>query len=279
MGNLVTVTLETDGLRDFVRLPTGERYNLGPVSVLKLVSSLVPDRRKKRLALDEFLRTGRAVTCLDPEAMFQLLAPKLVRRAAVGSSLIYPPDWTLSTSMEGKNMSDLKRALEVRLSHIEKAVHEMNNRAANGQTIPEGWHQNVRRASVSLTDFGDQSKNKAFYGLGEPKVDTVEDGGWMPPADVTHPMGKSAAALKSNADLAEDILVKVAETSDKVEALKTAGRRFNASKAQADLHKLATQVHDILSNVDLAEGWVQNDLNEIAKQASHLHGLFASARV
>lgn len=276
MSKLVTVTLESDGQRDFVRLPTGERYNLGAVSVLKLVSALVPNRRNQRLTLDEYVRTGRAVALLDPDAMFALLAPKPVRRAAVGSSLIWAPDWALSTSMEGRNMD--KRDLELRLSHIENAVREMTTRVASGHEVPASWYRNVHRASMSLTDFGDQSKNDTFYSLGEPKVDTVEEK-WVPPADVTHPTGKSAAALRSNSDLAESILVKVAETSDKVEALRVAGRRFNASKAQSDLHRLAAQVHDILSNVDLAEGWVQNDLNTIAKQATHTHDLFASARV
>jgi hypothetical protein len=156
----------------------------------------------------------------------------------------------------------------------------MNTRVASGASVSGSAHHALREAAVTLPDFGDQSKNKAFYGLGEPKVDTMEDpSAWTPPPAVTHPMGKSAAVLKANGDVAEEILVKLAATSDKVDALVAAGRHFNAAKAQFDLHKIATQVHDILSNVDLAESWVASDLAGVAKQASDIHDLFASARV
>lgn len=278
MGNLVTVTLETDGHRDFVRLPTNERYTLGTMSVLRLVSALVPNRHMGRRAIEEFNRTGKAVVILDPEAMLELLAPRPVRRASAVSSLIPQSQWTPSTSMEGRIMSDLKRTLELRLSFIEHAIREMNTLVASGKPVKATAHK-LHQAAVHLTDFGDQSKNDAFYGLGEPKVDTVEDVKWNPPPAVTHPVGKTAAALKANADLAEEILVKVAETSDKVAALEAAGRKFNASKAQSDLHKIAEAVSGVLSDADLAEGWVQNDLGKIAKEADRLHGIFASARV
>ena len=278
MGKLVTVTLETDGLCDYVRLPSGERYNLGAVSVLRLVASLVTDRRRGRLAIENFNRSGKAVVPLDPEAMLAFLAPKPTRRAAFEDSLIPPYGWTPSTSMEGKDMSDHKRLLDLRLSHIEHAIREMNTRVASGDSVPSALHTTVHRAAVSLPDFGDQSKNKAFYGLGEPKVDTVEDGGWSPPKEVTHPMGKSAAVLNSNADVAEEILSKLATTSDKIDALVAAGRPFNASKAQYDLHKIASEVHNLLANVDLAEPWVANDLAEVATKAARIHDLFASAR-
>lgn len=278
MGKLVTVTLETDGVCDYVRLPTGERYNLGAVSVLRLVASLVTDRRRGRLAIENFNRSGKAVVPLDPEAMLAFLAPKPTRRAAFEDPLIPPLWWTPSTSMEGNNMSDSKRTLDLRLSHIEHAIREMNTRVASGGSVPRSWHDGLREAAVSLPDFGDQSKNKAFYGLGEPKVDTVEDGEWSPPKDVTHPMGKSAAVLNSNASLAEEILIKLADTSDKIDALQAAGRPFNAAKAQYDLHKIASEVHELLSNVDLAEPWVANDLAAVATKAANIHDLFASAR-
>ena len=278
MGKLVTVTLESDGVCDYVRLPSGERYNLGPVSVLRLVASLVTDRRRGRLAIENFNRSGKAVVPLDPDAMLAFLAPKPTRRAAFKDPLIPSLHWTPSTSMEGRNMSDHKRILDLRLSHIEHAIREMNTRVASGASVPSALHTTVHRAAVSLPDFGDQSKNKAYYNLGEPKVDTVEDGGWTPPPAVTHPMGKSAAVLNANANVAEEILSKLATTSDKIDALTAAGRRFNAAKAQYDLHKIATEVHEILSNVDLAEPWVANDLAAVATKAAKIHDLFVSAR-
>ena len=276
MGKLVTVTLETDGLCDYVRLPSGERYNLGAVSVLRLVASLVTDRRKGRLAIENFNRSGKAVVPLDPEAMLAFLEPRPTRRASFEDPLISSPQHKPS-STEGTNMSDVsKRTLDLRLSHIEHAIREMNDRVASGAPVSERYHATVHRAAISLPDFGDQSKNKAFYGLGEPEVDTVEDGGYVPSSDVTHPLGKTAASR--NADVAERILTKVAATSDKIDALVAAGRRFNASKAQRDLHKIATEVHEILSNADLTDPSVANYLSEVATKAARIHDLFVSVR-
>jgi len=172
----------------------------------------------------------------------------------------------------------VQRHLDLRLSYLERTVREMNSRVASGASVPSSWQRTLHQAAVSLPDFGDQSKNEAFYGLGEPEVDTMEEG-WMPPAEVTHPVGKTAAVLKANSDLAEDILLKLAATSDKIDALRAAGRRFNASKAQSDLHKIASEVQDLLGNVDLAEPWVRNDLVVVAKKADRIHDLFASAQV
>lgn len=137
-------------------------------------------------------------------------------------------------------------------------------------------------ASISLPNFGDQSKNDAFMGLGQPKVDTVEDpGAYTPPVNVTHPVGKSAsfATLQGNMKLAEEIVEAVRETDVKIDALVTAGRKFNASKARGDLHTVVAQLTDMMRQVDLAEPWTTGDLLNLSKQASEIHALFASAKV
>lgn len=277
MGKLTSVTLETDGARDFVCLPDGVRYILGTVSVLKLVSALVVDRVMRRRALDDFNRTGQAMVALDVDRMFEFLAPKPLRKSARVSPLIHPQEQAPLTSKEGTHMTP-QQLLSTRIAHLENTIREMNSRVASGSRVDADLVRNLRQAAISLPDFGDQSKNKAFYGLGEPTVDTVQDEGWTPPADVTHPVGKSASNLKASADAAESILLKVAEASDKVEALSAAGRRFNASKAQADLHRIASDVHALLENADMAEGWVRNDLTKLAQQADRIHSLFAAAR-
>ena len=277
MGTLVTVTVETDGHRDYVRMPSGQRYILGTTSVLKLLSALVSDRLMFRHAIEEFNAKGHAVVALDPEAMLEMLAPKITRRAGLASPFMGHQDRTSFTTLEGKDMS-VQRLLELRLSHLEHTVREMNSRVASGGPVPASWQRNLHQAAIELPDFGDQSKNQAFYGLGEPEVDTMEEG-WMPPAEVTHPMGKSAAVLNSNSALAEKVLTKLAATSDKIDALQAAGRPFNAAKAQRDLHKIASEVQLLLANADLSEPGVRNDLVAVAKKASYMHDLFASARV
>lgn len=88
----------------------------------------------------------------------------------------------------------------------------------------------------------------------------------------------SYETLKSNTTLAEGILNTIEETNDKVTALVTAGRKFNASQASSDLYAIASRVAEIMNNVDLAQPWVTKDLAALDKQAKHIHGLFASAR-
>lgn len=268
MSKRRTVTLETDGLRDFVRLPDGVRYVLGTMSVLRLVATLVSDRRMQRRAIEEFNRTGQATVVLDLNSLFDLLAPKPLRRVA---SLLIPPHDRTSTHTEGTPMSDSKRLLDIRLSYIEHVIREMGSHVASGNRVPSELHRDVRKAAISLPDFGDQSKNKSFYGLGDPEVDTVEDGGWTPPTEVTHPVGKTASLIAKT-------LTKVAETSDKVDALESAGRRFNASKAQSDLHRIATEIHALLSDETLPASVVTEGVERLAAEADHIHGIFAPVR-
>lgn len=174
-------------------------------------------------------------------------------------------------------MTDVKTALEQRIAFIEATVRELDN--TNRNEAPVDLFRKLHVAAVKLPTYKDQSKNETWYGLGEPKVDTIEDPSeWTPPAEVSHPMGKSAAVLNSNAALAEAILRKVAATSDKVDALQAAGRRFNAAKAQADLHKVASKVSALLAESDLADPSVGADLEKVASVADHIYGLFAKAR-
>lgn len=273
---LTTVTIETDGLRDFMRLPSGERYILGTVSIVKLLAASVPDTRLFRRAVSDFNRLGQAAVVLDVDRAFELLAPRRARWASVTIPLIPSPEWTTFRT-EGTKMSDVK-AFDSRLSYVERHVTELEKRTASDMEIPESLLASFKNAAVHLPDFGDQSKNDAFYGLGAPKVDTVEEG-WEPPKEVTHPKMASVRTLRANAELAETILTQVAETTEKVDALAAAGRPFNAAKARADLHKIACDCAGILKDADLAQPYVANDLGELAKQANHIHGLFASARV
>lgn len=194
MGNLVTVTIETDGHRDFVRFPSGERYIIGTTSVMKLVGSLVTGVRNQRLALERFCRDGEAVVTLDPDKMFEMLAPRPIRRANLVSPFMTPLKRHPSTGMEGTIMSNAKHILDHNLTNLEGTIRAMSARVASGDEVSPALIKSLREAAVHLTDFGDQTKNDAFYGLGAPKVDTVEDDGWTPPASVTHPGGKTAAA-------------------------------------------------------------------------------------
>jgi len=82
------VTVATDGFRDYVELPDGRTLNLGSVSVLKLITSLVPSSSMCKRALDTFLKDGRTVIEGDLGKLEKILAPKRARWAHIGKGLI-----------------------------------------------------------------------------------------------------------------------------------------------------------------------------------------------
>jgi hypothetical protein len=127
-------------------------------------------------------------------------------------------------------------------------------------------------AAVHLPNFGDQSKNNAWNGQPEsPKVDTADPLPNAPP-NVTHP---KMAHLEENSAIAESIIQKVDETNLTIDGLVAAGKKFNASKAKGDLLALVTKTASILAQVDLAEPWVKEELQQLDGQATTIHGLFA----
>jgi hypothetical protein len=75
------VTVATDGFRDYVELPDGRTLNLGSVSVLKLVATLVQSAKLCRAALDTFLAKGSAVIKVDIGRLEEILKPKRARWA------------------------------------------------------------------------------------------------------------------------------------------------------------------------------------------------------
>jgi hypothetical protein len=72
------VTFSTDGSRDYVETPDGVKHILGIVSVLTLISKLVPAMGARR-ALEAYNATGSVMVTLDVDQMFELLAPKRQR--------------------------------------------------------------------------------------------------------------------------------------------------------------------------------------------------------
>lgn len=239
------------------------------MSVLKLIAALVPGAIARK-ALDDFNKTGETMVSVDLDAMFGMLAPKPARFA---ETLIPPQDRVTST--ENTTMSDadkaLKDAIQNQISTIERQIGVLNQKAKDSGGQPQA---DMKAEADRLADlvkwlkrpspYGDQSKNDMADGL-----------------KVALPSGAKEASyevLADNSNLAETIIQQVAETSETIDRLVTAGRRFNADKALEDLHTITARVTEILANVDLAQPWVANDLNALAKQASHIHGLFHPVR-
>jgi len=183
------VTVGTDGVVDYVQVPDGQRYMLGPVSVLRLIVGSTKSARSARIALDEFLANGKAVVSVDLDRMWDLLP---FRRARYSSTNPF----------------------------IE-------------------WDSHTLEAEMRTASYDN---------------------------------------LISNVEMAEDIVTKVAETDATIDRLVAAGKRFDSVRAKADLLKIASRVADITANVDLAHGWVGEDLSELSSQADAIQGLFTPKR-
>lgn len=280
------VTISTDGARDYVETPDGVKYILGPISVLKVISKLVPTVAARR-AIEEFNSEGSVMVTLDTDLLFELLAPRRARFASpliqgqdrLGPSLLDEPLGRASESLQPKGTTvmaadadqALKDAVANQIAAIERQIGVLNQKASESGGEPAasmkaevGRLQDLVAWLKRPSAYGDQSKNKSYYGL---KGET--------------PGGVKAASYESldgNSKIAEEILSKVSATTDKIDELVEKGRKFNASQARGDLHDITARVAEILSNVDLAQPWVENDLRSLAERAAHIHGLFAGAK-
>lgn len=246
------VTISTDGIRDYVTLPSAERLILGPISMLKFVTELTPTTKLARAALDTFLARGEALLTIDLDRMYKLLTPRRARWSST-DFLMSEADRTPMT--RNPPMADVK-TIQDRLAQVEQVVSTLDKMASAQRGITPKHHSQLREMVAHL---GAESVAAPVVEAteGEPSYDT----------------------LQANTALAEDILGKVEATSAKIDQLVTAGRKFNASRAKSDLFGVANRVAELLENVDLAQPWVEKDLTALAQEAGHIHGLFASAKV
>lgn len=188
MARRALITVGTDGFVDYVQVPDGQKYMLGPVSVLKLITRLAPSRVARK-ALREFTEDQQAMLTVDLDKMWELLP--------------------------------------------------------------------FRRARYSSTN--------PLMGKADRRPDSSE---------FSQMKTASYDTFTANMDLAEDIVEKVAQTDETIERLKQAGKQFDSVRAKADLHKIASRVTEIASNVDLAQPWVGTDLADLSKRANDIHQLF-----
>ena len=270
MSNPRAVIFSTDGQRDYVTTPDGQKHILGVVSVLKIIAKLVPSTIARK-ALDEFNKTGETMVPVDLDAMFEMLAPKRPNRFATEDLLIQSQDRTLSEKITMSEDKAIKDAIQNQIGAIERQLGLLNDKAKESGGQPAA---DMKAEAEKLGDlvkwlqkpspYGDQSKNDMADGL---KGET--------------PGGAKTASydiLVENSNLAETVIQQASEASDAIDRLVQAGRKFNAAKAREDLHDITARVSEILANVDLAQSWVSNDLNALAERSAHIHGLFHGAK-
>lgn len=259
---ITMVTLGTDGFVDYVQVSDGQRFMLGPVSVLRLVTELTP-KRQMRQALDEFLEHKQVMLKVDIDKMWSLLPFHRARYSSVANPLMGQPDRrTVISSSERQGMDAdniTKEAINRQVAQIEAEIKMLQSGGMPKEMMASqvATLKSLISGIRSPSPYGDQSKNKSFY-VG----------------------GKQASydTFKAHSDMADDIVAKVAATDAMIDRLAAAGKRFNSVRAKTDLHKIASRVSEIAQNVDLAQPWVGNDLQELHKQASTIHDLFIPAK-
>jgi len=161
-------------------------------------------------------------------------------------------------------MSTISEDLSVFESHL-AALKEAGSRKASN--LQDGVKVLFKLAGKIKSP--NQSKNTTYYNLGAPKVHEV--------GDKVATDGLTFDTYQANTDLANQIIAKSEETSQKIASLAKAGRKFNASKAQSDVRTVADKVAGILK-ADLTASWVKADLTKLAARADELHGLFVNAK-
>ena len=267
---LKAVTLGTDGVVDYVEMPDGVRYTLGTVSIYKLVRALVVGNRQQRRALEAVNKNGLTVVSLDADLLFEMLKPRKARHA----SPLIPCSTTSgldSQTVTGKGKPMNVESFDKKLRALELQTGYLTKLAKEGRENPAVFQDMVRTAATLTAQDEESSEDQSS----EEDSDKEKGQQQSKQADVA----ANLEDFRVNAKTAETILDRVGETSDKISDLVKAGRKFNASRARADLHSISAQVEDILTQTDLGQPWVGAALQKLATEAERLHNLFPSVTV
>ena len=164
------VTVATDGFRDYVDLPDGRQVNLGSVSVLKLITSLVKGDTFCRRALDAFLKKGRTVISVDIGALEELLKPKRSRWASYEDPFIPIVSQQLRRGMSMDPDLAQSEAIKSQIAEIEKQIALIEQTAkehASGSQSDQQLSGSIDSLRSLITELGKepkgQSDNGAFY--------------------------------------------------------------------------------------------------------------------
>jgi hypothetical protein len=289
------VTLGTEGTTNWVRLPDGQKFNLGPVSILSFVTKLaLGGNRSARSILDGFLAGKEVLLRVDEDRMWELLAPRRTRWAS--DSFM-----TVDHRRRGTDMT-IDKDLGVLEAHVQK-LHQAAEAKVPPHKMAEGVSILVKLAK-SIGNFDDALEGsealtveaiktaaaaKDFSGLPgfaplkglspEKQLEIIQrviKKNQSELKKLKEELGVKSAydTHKANTTLATQILDQMEDVNGRIDELVTAGKKFNATKAKADAHAVTSKIAGIVNEVDLTVPWVAEDLKKLAAQAGHLHGLF-----
>jgi hypothetical protein len=250
------VTIGTDGATNWVKTPDGQRFNLGSVTILSFVTKLaLGGNREAKRALNGFLQGEEVMLRVDDSRMWEMFAPRRIRWAA--DSFI-PQDQ--------RGTGNVMATIDTHLDALEQHIQVMNKAAGkvSSKKMAEGVNILVKLAggiklSEQDADEGQEPEEKPAEAQ-EKTAASVDD--------------LNIDAYQANSKLATQILNHMEAVDQKIDQLVTAGKKFNASRAKADIHAVTSKVAAIVSDIDLTTPWVMDDLQKLASRAGHIHGLF-----
>lgn len=259
------VTVGTDGSKDWVRTPDGQKFALGSVSVLGFVTKLSRNTKIARRILDEFLKTGEAMLSVDDSHMWDLLAPPRARWAA---GPLMPPlrgrqalaDSWKAESREVKELNALAQDAARTCDVLQTLLGKLGDRL---KRTPEVRGPSLREIDLFVRSLSGFRSDLLGWG-GVSFADREAARGSTRPSEV----------YESNMRAAREILEKARKTSARIDSLASSGKPFNASRARADVARVATRVASLCNETQLTEAWVRDDLEKLAARSDELLGLF-----
>lgn len=135
-GRVAMVTFGTDGFVDYVQVPDGQKFMLGPVSVLKLIMGLAPLRVAKQ-ALRQFVDERQVMLSVDLDRMWALLPFQRARFSSTNPLMGRPDRNTPRARLgETENQAAMKTAsYDTFTAHVELAEDIVAKVAATNDAI------------------------------------------------------------------------------------------------------------------------------------------------
>lgn len=168
----ILVTVGTDGYKDWVKTPDGQKFGLGTRSVLSFVTKLCLNSTIARKTLDAFLKKGEGSFMVDDDQMWALLTPRRARWAAHGGSFM--PRYQRHTADLPQRNNSMKTLSKI-LTATEGVVAYCNKQASAGKPIDPRALQDLGRIASDLRQVN-PSGVSAFYDSDMSDDGFVDDG-------------------------------------------------------------------------------------------------------
>lgn len=225
----ILVTVGTDGAANWVRLPKGQKFNLGMTSVLDFVSKLTKSGAMLRKTVQDYLKTGEAMLTVDADRMWALLQP---------SRSVWAADSFMSSDQQQPEAQETTKMSKV-------------------------WDELAKEAQAFKRLASDEEQQESSQG--------DDDEGQSKEA-TTRKLAFDVYA--SNLEVAKGILASARRTLETIDSKVASGRKFNASKARAEIFAVTSKTGSICEQTELVESWVASDLRKLSSEMRRIHDLF-----